>query len=72
MILSFRPGDSIQFDYKNWEGKIEQRTVIFEGLDHGTNEFYPEPQWLLRGICHDRMATRSFAFANMLSAPSKL
>lgn len=59
------PGTTVRFDYVNHRGVSENRTVVFRGLDFGSNEYYPEPQFLLRGWCLDRKAVRSFAIGRI-------
>lgn len=72
-MIVFLPGDRLEFEYMNHRGVVEQRNVIFKGVDYGENEWYVEPQWFLR--CHDtaRNAPRSFALARIaMRAPSRL
>lgn len=57
----FRKFDVLQFSYTNYKGVTEMRTVMFLGLDYGTNEWYPEPQWFMRCHDQDRDAERCFA-----------
>jgi len=61
MFKVILPGTKIRFDYVNHKGESETREVIFRGLDYGANEWYPEPQWLLRAHDPSRGAARSFA-----------
>lgn len=64
-LFGLRPGFHVQFDYTNHEGKFGTRTVLFQSLDFGSNEWYPEPQWFLSGMCLERRARRSFALAKI-------
>lgn len=64
-IHVFLPGQRLRFSYRNHRDVVEERDVIFRGLDYGDNEWYPERQWFMR--CHDvvRQADRSFALARI-------
>lgn len=65
MLKVILPGTKIRFDYINYNGVTETREVIFRGIDHGSNEWYPEPKWLLRAHDPSRGAVRSFALENI-------
>lgn len=64
-IYVFLPGQRLRFSYRNHRDVVEERDVIFRGLDYGDNDWYPERQWFMR--CHDvaRQADRSFALARI-------
>lgn len=76
MFINFIPGNTIEFEYRNHEGMVETRSVQFEGLGYGTNEWYPSPTFFINGLCSitDKRAgeRRSFAITSMLSAPRKV
>jgi len=57
---------TMQFTYKNHRGDIALRTVTSVTVFHGTTEYYPEPQWLMRAMDQDRGEERVFAMANIL------
>ena len=57
----FLAGSVLQFDYINHEGKLSTRTVRFEGMDYGENEWYSGRQWFMRCYDLERQAFRSFA-----------
>lgn len=57
----FLGGAILQFDYVNHEGKLSTRTVRFEGMDYGENEWYSGRQWFMRCYDLERKAPRSFA-----------
>ncbi len=59
-MRAFQVGDILGFTYVNHSGNLEERRIVFLGLDFGSNEFYPGPTWLLRGWCTKRNAPRSF------------
>ena len=58
-------GAVLRFPYKNYRGEISNRHAQLLGLDWGENEYYPEPQWLMRCWDFDKRAMRSFALANI-------
>lgn len=62
---TFRPGKQARFEYTNHRGETETRNVIFESLDYGRNEWYPDYQWFLSGFCLDRQSRRSFALSKI-------
>ncbi len=65
IAATFLPGYRLRFSYRNHRDVVEDRDVIFKGLDYGDNEWYPERQWFLR--CYDiaRDADRSFALSRI-------
>jgi len=68
MIGGFRqflPGLPLSFDYTNHKGVTERRNVVYGCLEFGSNEYYPEPQFLIRCFDPSRGAERSFAIANI-------
>lgn len=64
-MRTFIPGQLLQFYYLNHRGATEMRRAIFQGLDYGDNEWYPERQWFMRTWDITRGATRSFALTNI-------
>lgn len=54
-------GALLTFPYTNYKGEFAIRTVIFSGIEYGSNEWYPEPQWFIRTWDLDKNAPRSFA-----------
>lgn len=61
MVIVLTAGGHYTFPYENYKGEIKQRRVAFEGLDYGSNEWYPEDQWFMRTWDFDKNAPRSFA-----------
>lgn len=68
-IITFRQGDILQFNYKNHRDEDSTRTIRFEGLDYGRNDWYPTPGWFMRTWDLDRQQARSFRFENMTTPP---
>lgn len=60
------PHTKIEFTYTNHAGKTEHRMCEFLGIDYGSNDWYPEPQFFIRCKADDRDgAERSFAIAKI-------
>lgn len=60
-MKTFVTGTILKFTYINHRGEKALRRVLFQGMDYGDNEWYPERQWFLRGIDLDKQKMRSFA-----------
>lgn len=65
MFRTFVSGMPLAFDYTNHRGATERRNVVYLNLEFGSNEYYPEPQFLIRCFDPSRNAERSFAIANI-------
>jgi hypothetical protein len=63
-VLKFREGNAVR--YRNWKGEEAVRRIIPMWLWWGSNEYHPEPQWLVE--CHDmdKSDYRTFALAGIL------
>lgn len=59
--LTIDYGTRLRFEYTNWRNETEVRNVVFSGLNHGSNEWYPEPQWFIHCWDPSRQSYRSFA-----------
>ena len=55
----------VRFNYKNYRGEFEDRTVYAERIWWGSTEYHPEPQWLLKGWDYSRQSNREFAMKDM-------
>lgn len=64
--ITLRAGDIVRFMYKNHRGQTRARTVSFIGLDYGSDEWYREPQFRLRGVDMENDNERSFAMNNIV------
>lgn len=56
---------SLSFSYVNHRGDKRIRKVSPFRVKYGATEWHPKPQLLLEGYCHDAMATRDFAVADI-------
>ena len=54
-------GKSLAVSYTNYRGEGGVRRITPIQLYWGSNEWHPEPQWLLRAFDHDKQAHRDFA-----------
>lgn len=51
--------------YKNYRGETSNRKIIPQKIYFGSNEYHPEPQWLLDAHDLDKDAKRSFALKDI-------
>ncbi len=65
MIYSIYPGSRISFKYTNYKGETSIRTITYQALEYGSNEYHKEQQWFVYGICSDKQAPRSFALKDI-------
>lgn len=64
-FLNLYVGKLYNFEYTNYKGETENRTVRFESLATGMNEYHTKLQWFLNGQCMDRNARRTFAIKDI-------
>jgi predicted DNA-binding transcriptional regulator YafY len=64
---AYRPLSTITFTYKNWQGKIERRTVQPFKLAFGDMGAFHDHRygWMLEAFCCDRGAQRTFELSNI-------
>lgn len=55
------PADGVSFVYTNYKGETARRNVVPFSVEFSSNEWYPEPTWLLRAWDLDRKDWRDFA-----------
>ena len=60
-----KPGDTIEFEYTNYNNVVSQRRVLVDTVRYGTTKYYPEPGWLIGGKDLDKGMSREFAVARM-------
>ena len=56
---------AVRIDYTNWRGEREWRRILPLRLIFDSNEFHPEPQWLLVATDLDKAAERHFAMQDI-------
>jgi len=55
----------VTFTYTNYRGEVSTRLVSPLEWYFGKTEFYPDPQWLMRGHDLNKKAERTFAVKNI-------
>lgn len=61
----------IEFEYKNWEGKVSTRRVEPYRLWLGSTQWHPNPQMLLKALDLDKNEERDFAINDISSESLK-
>lgn len=56
----------LRFRYRNWEGKVADRSVRPKRIFFGKSEWHPDPQFMLLAHDLDRDAERCFALQDIL------
>lgn len=56
---------AISIDYTNYRGERSIRIIVPLEFFHGSNEFHPEPQWLLRAFDMEKKVERTFAMRDI-------
>ena len=64
--IAIVPGQILIFRYKNWKGIVADRTIRFEALIYGSNEWHRSPQWLVKAVDLDKGDVRVFALQDMV------
>ena len=57
--------NSVTFTYKNHRGETSVRLVCPIMIAFGSNEYHPDPQWLLHGWDIQKEAERTYAMKNI-------
>jgi len=55
----------VVIDYINWKGERSLRAIEPQSLSFGSNEWHPNPQWLLRAFDVEKSAWRDFAVSDI-------
>lgn len=61
------PDQGVTIDYTNWRGERSKRRIVPWKMMWGSNEWYPEYQWLLRAYDVEKKETREFAMTGVHS-----
>jgi hypothetical protein len=59
--------EGVTIDYTNYRGERGLRRILPLDIKFGSNEWHPEPQWLLIAIDEDKKAERIFALKDIHS-----
>jgi predicted DNA-binding transcriptional regulator YafY len=70
VIFAGKPTKVLRFTYKNYKGNISKREVTVMYTFFGTDEWHPEPQWILAGYDSDKEGMRFYAMNNMTDVTS--
>jgi len=57
---------TLNFLYKNWQGKISERHVIPIKIWFSCTEYHKEEQWLMKALDIDKNAERDFALIDII------
>lgn len=63
-----RSREPIKLFYRNHRGEVSLRTFIPHGIWHGSTDWHPEPQYLVRGYDTDKDGIRDYALKDFLGA----
>ncbi len=55
----------VRFTYKNHLGKVALRQVVPQKIHFGSNQWHPEPQWLLDAYDAGKGDERTFAMKDI-------
>lgn len=56
---------TISFTYTNHKNSKRSRTIDVDAIEYHCDPVYYKPGWFISGFDHDKLARRSFAFANI-------
>lgn len=59
------PGQGIEVRFLNYRDEWETRHLLFQGVDYGSNSYYPDAQWFLRAWDVERGEPRSFPLVRL-------
>lgn len=65
VVLINKEDQKVTFTYTNWKGVTRQRSAILSRMFWGSNEWHPEPQWLVESYDLEERASRTFALKDM-------
>lgn len=51
--------------YTNWRGETRERRVLPKRVFYGSNEWHPDPQWLMEALDCETLMLRTFAMQDM-------
>lgn len=63
--MNIKKGDIIQFNYINWRGLGDIRKALINEIYYGSNEYHPNPQFLMKAYDLDKNVERIFAMSDM-------
>ena len=69
MTIKVSTSRPMKVRYTNYRGETSNREIQAREIFFGSNEYHPEPQWLMRGIDMERFVERVFAIRDMVPLP---
>lgn len=66
MVQYTEHAPTMEFNYKNWKGKISKRRVVPYEIWFGNTEFHSNNQWFLNAFDVDKKAERNFALKDVV------
>lgn len=69
MTIKITTSRPMKVRYTNYRGETSNREIQGREIFFGSNEYHPEPQWLMRGIDMERFVERVFAIRDMVPLP---
>lgn len=67
-MLAAENAECIEIDYTNWRGTRSVRRIWPARMFFGSNEWHPEPQWLIDAYCFEANDRRTFALSGIHSS----
>lgn len=55
----------VQFSYMNYKGEFRRRKAVMIGIYWGSNQWHPEPQWLVQGEDLEKGELRTYALKDI-------
>ncbi|NND64690.1 MAG: WYL domain-containing protein, partial [Gammaproteobacteria bacterium] len=55
----------VTIEYTNYKGETRMRRIMPKQIVFSSNEWHPQPQWLLEAHDHEKDAPRTFALKDI-------
>lgn len=59
--------ERVTIEYLNWRGEFAVREITPHRIEWSSNQWHPEPQWLLVAFDHGKGEMRAFAMKGIKS-----
>ena len=64
--MSYQPGQAVEIDYTNYEGRRSRRIVTPNGrMEFTENQWHTPPQWIFYAWDHAKGAERGFSYLGL-------
>ncbi len=63
--MNRNPEAIVYVDYTNWRGERKIRKIQPISLEFTSNQFHPEPQWLIQALDIDSTKVKWFSMKNI-------